>query len=160
MCHRVQKTKYRRRQARQAYSRVPLGDEWLHYRDYCKWPLYVTVPLPYGLGTAYPAWQRKLFACTSDKFCSHTYIYGWTWVCVSMQESVRVQLAHMPPAGMQALGGMVRCGYTLTYGCWACWVTCSGYRNGISQLVYCRKGDYLCMCVLREAVCKALACCQ
>lgn len=33
---------------------------------------------------------------------------------MSIQESARVQLAHVPPAGMQALGGTVRWGYIRT----------------------------------------------
>lgn len=82
MYHRVQKIKYRRREGCQPRSGVPIGDECLHYRDYCKWPLYVTVPLPYSLGTAYPGWQRKLFACTSEKFCSHTYIYLYLYIYI------------------------------------------------------------------------------
>lgn len=111
MYHRVQKTEYRKSQA---CSRVPIGDKGLHYRDCYKWPLYVTVPLPYRLGTAHPGWQRKLFTCTSDKFCSHTHT-GIS-VCTSMRESVRVQLAHVPSTGTQALGGTVRCGCTRTHG--------------------------------------------
>lgn len=121
----------------------PTGHEWLHYRDFCKRPLYVTAPLPYSLGTAYPAWQQKIFACVSDKFCSHTYIYisrdkfknlcEHTGICKGLAgPCATLQL----PAWVQRLGDTVGCGCTRTHGCGTCWVTCYGYGSGISQLIF------------------------
>lgn len=91
----------------------PIGSAWLHYGDYCKWPLYVTVPLPYNsLGTARPGYMPAL-----QILLIPLPIYmqtGWIWACVSMQEPAGVPLVPVPPwcSQLGALGVTARCGHT------------------------------------------------
>lgn len=123
----------------------PIGSAWLRYGDYCKWPLYVTVPLPYSsLGTAHPGYMPAL-----QILLIPLSIYtktGWIWACVSMQEPAGVPLVPVPPC----------CSQLACAGChgqvWAHvprhyvrLVTCSGYENSLSHDLLQEKALCICM---------------